>query len=440
MTETERVENKSSLTELRGIVESVAAFASASGGTIRVGVTPDGTRVGVSLGENTLENLANDIKRNTDPPQYPSMTWDASEGSAVISISVAESPLKPVMAFNRPMKRVGRTNQRLSREEAHRLMDLSAGHSWDTLRCGYFGEEDVDQQAVGRFLRECGSSPDQSFTNVLANLGLGKGGTVGNGAVLLFGANPQSFFPEAVVKCARFAGGSSAQFLDEQTLEGSLLAQLDGAMVFVRRNTQQRIVISGKPAHDVVPEYPEAAVREAIVNALCHRDYSTSGTVQVRIYDDRMEVWNPGTLPPDLSVEALYREHPSRPRNPYLALALHRARLLERWGSGTLRIVEAMEQRSLPKPEFLVDMGTFIVRMRTRPSPEDLQAGGLLNERQLQVLEYLRQHESISTKEYQSLFGLGRKQAQNDLAGLYERRVVTREGRGPRTAYRLAEP
>ena len=87
---------------------------------------------------------------------------------------------------------------------------------------------------------------------------------------------------------------------------------------------------------EIVPEYPDEAVREALINALCHRDYASVGTVQVRIYDDRLEVWNPGRLPPDLSIEALYRQHASHPQNPRLAHALYRARLIEHWGTGTL--------------------------------------------------------------------------------------------------------
>ena len=87
------------------------------------------------------------------------------------------------------------------------------------------------------------------------------------------------------------------------------------------------------------------AVREALINALCHRDYASVGTVQVRIYDDRLEVWNPGRLPPDLTIEALYRQHASHPRNPRLAHALYRARLIEHWGTGTLRIIRALRGR-----------------------------------------------------------------------------------------------
>src|SRR5438128_1896652 len=98
--------------------------------------------------------------------------------------------------------------------------------------------------------------------------------------------------------------------------------------------------------------YPTNTVREALINAICHRNYTDTPMVQVRISDDRLEVWNPGTLPPGLSVEQLYREHPSMPRNPLVAGAFHRARLIGRWGTGTLRIIEECERRGLPRPDF----------------------------------------------------------------------------------------
>jgi ATP-dependent DNA helicase RecG len=115
--EYEYIEYKQSTNQWREIVESVAAFATARGGSVRIGIAPDGQRVGVQLGRTTLENLANSIKTNTEPPQYPSITVDGDEAAAVITVRVEESPVKPVWAFGVPFKRVGRTNQRHRRKK-----------------------------------------------------------------------------------------------------------------------------------------------------------------------------------------------------------------------------------------------------------------------------------------------------------------------------------
>ncbi|MEI8121484.1 MAG: ATP-binding protein [bacterium] len=155
----------------------------------------------------------------------------------------------------------------------------------------------------------------------------------------------------------------SIDFLDEQTYEGPLLSQLDNALAFVARNTHQAYKITGKPEREIVPEYPEEAVREAIINALCHRDYTSVATIQVRIFDDRLEVWNPGCLPYDITLKMLYHQHHSHPRNPMIADAFFRARLIEHWGSGTTRIVSACRAGNI-KAEFLMEGGCFIVCLR----------------------------------------------------------------------------
>lgn len=117
------------------------------------------------------------------------------------------------------------------------------------------------------------------------------------------------------------------------------------------------------------PQYPILVCYQAAyalnINAICHRNYTDSGMVQVHIYDDRLEVWNPGTLPPDLTIEQLYHEHASHPRNPRLAGVFHHAGLVERWSTSTLRIITACQAHGIGQPEFIIESGIFIARFRT---------------------------------------------------------------------------
>ena len=434
VSETEMLECKQSLAEWRGVVESVAALATVGGGIVHIGITPDGRRIGVQLGRTSLENLANQIKANTDPPQFPSITFAGPESSALITVRVTESPIKPVWAFNVPYKRVGRTNQKLAPAETQRLMDVTAGRTWDVIPNPELQLHDLARNAINRFLQASGQNIRSSTESVLENLGLLTSAGIGNGAALLFAKNPQRFVADAQVKCARFLGTTAVEFLDEQTLNGTLLTQTDEALAFVQRNTQQAIRITGRAAREVIPEYPEAAVREALVNAICHRDYTASGTVQVRIYENRLEVWNPGMLPPDLTVEALYSEHPSHPRYRHLADVLYRARMIEKWGTGTLRIIQACVERGLPRPEFQSGMGTFIVRF-TKPAddPQLIPAVGL-NSRQTAAISYVADHGRITSGEYTEIHKISGSQALNDLNSLIKRGVLVRRGQG-RTAH-----
>lgn len=436
-TESDRLEFKQSLALWREVVESVAALATVHGGEIRIGVKPDGAHAGVQMGRGTLEDLANKIKLNTDPAQYPSLTVEGPDASAIIRVHVEESPVKPVWAFGRPLKRVGKTNQHIARDEVQRMMESTTGRTWDALGCRGCALTDLDDLAVETYLVMAGMEGGMSPDLVLRNLGLlNEAATPCHGAVLLFARHPQQFIPEAQTKCARFAGTSSVEFLDERTLDGTLLHQLDEALAFVARNTQQALRITGRPAREVVPEYPAEAVREALVNALCHRDYAVTGTVQVRIYDDRLEVWNPGRLPPELSIEKLHHAHPSRPHNPRLAQALHRARVIEHWGTGTLRIIKDCESRGI-NVEFSAESGDFVVRFRKTAAAVPTEKG-TLNARQKKALAFVQEHGGISNSEYQRLVGVSERKALEDLLELVAAGKCKRTGRGRTTRYEMS--
>lgn len=438
--EIETSENKQSLNEWREIVESIAALATSGGGVINIGYTPDGRRLGVQIGKGTIEDLANKIKLNIQPSQFPRIELEGEDDSTVITIKVEESPTKPVWAFNRAFKRVGRTNQVLSPAEIQRLMEQTTGRTWDTLPCHGFTLEDISADAVRDFLRRAGQDIETNVKTVLRTMGLmAPKGEICNGAVLLFALNPQQFIPQAQVKCARFNGVATVDFLDESTIEGSLLSQLDEAFRFITRNTRQAIRITGKPEHEVVPEYPTAAIREALNNAVCHRDYTSAGTVQVRIYDDRLEIWNPGALPLAITVADLYREHPSYPRNLRIAQALHHADIIEQWGTGTLRIIQACVDYGIHEPDFKSEMGTFTVRLRHLIEISELPLYTQLTERQQEVIKFVQEHGRIQSREYQDEFIIGERQASKDLSLLVKLGFFERHGAGPMTFYTLAD-
>jgi ATP-dependent DNA helicase RecG len=444
VSESQNIEYKQSLSEKHEAAIALAAFATSEGGEVHFGIAPNGRRVGVLLGKVTLEELANYIKQNTDPPIFPSIKVEGDETSAVVIVRVEESPIKPVWAFGRPYKRVGRTNQGLSREETQRLSDYTRGFTWDALPCPHLGIQHLDRMHIDTYLRRSGQEIGKTTETVLDTLDLRSGDLLLNGAALLFAADPQRWIVGSVVQCARFQGQTSVRFLANQTLYGDIITQIEEAISFVTRNTRQTPVITGRPQHEVVSEYPPEAVREAIINAICHRDYTAAGTVQVRIYDDRLEVWNPANLPPGFNMEALYHEHVSKPRNKRIAEAFHRAQLIERWGTGTLRIVGAYTVQQLPPPEFLYQDETFIVRMMPAPlpietsvQPRTLDLSGL-NERQHKAISYIREHGSITLSEFLTLVDVTDRQARRDLQDLQTRGILVRYGQSKATNYKLS--
>ncbi|MBU2635775.1 MAG: hypothetical protein KJ963_01620, partial [Bacteroidetes bacterium] len=126
--------------------------------------------------------------------------------------------------------------------------------------------------------------------------------------------------------------------------------------------------ISGTPEREEIWEYPQEALREAIINAICHRDYEDPGNVQVRIFDSRLEVWNPGVLPRDLKIKMLKRDHQSKPRNELIARCFYLIKYIEQWGTGTNRIIRLCKQAKLPEPKFSIKGNSFIVTFPRLPA------------------------------------------------------------------------
>lgn len=367
--ESETEEWKQSLGEWKEIVETCAAFASSQGGTVHIGVNPGGESVGVEVGKGSLEDLANKIASNTSPRVIPSISTVQTGGKTVVRVLVKESPSKPVWAFDRPFRRSGRTNQKLSQEEAMHLFMDSRSMTWDTTILDGPTMKDVSLVAVRDFLarasaeRRWNVNPKTPVAKVLSQLGLCRGNRLNVAGLLLFGRSPQQYMMQAMVRCARFKGTKEIHFIDMKVIQGNIVDQVEQAMAFIERNIRMGAEIRGLRREDLW-EYPLDALREALVNAVCHRDYASSANVQVRIFDDRLEVWNPGALPAGMTVEDLRKEHDSKPRNRAIANAFFLIKYVEQFGTGTRRIIEDCQAKGLPEPTFQSRADTFITTFK----------------------------------------------------------------------------
>ena len=175
-------------------------------------------------------------------------------------------------------------------------------------------------------------------------------------------------------------------------------------------------------------DYPLDAVREAVINAIIHKDYSSVAEVQIKIYDDRIWLWNPGRLPDQLGIEDLKKEHSSYPKNPLIAAAFYRAGLIEHWGSGTKRIVDLCREQNLPEPEFKEEHGGISVRLyKDIYREENLRKIGL-NERQIKAVLYVKENGRISNGEYMELTKVSRQTATRDLSELVKSKIFKKIG------------
>jgi predicted HTH transcriptional regulator len=262
-----------------------------------------------------------------------------------------------------------------------------------------------------------------------------------NAALLLFGSAPQRFHRTAETKCVSCHGTEYRRpFASQQIYGGDLFEQADQARDFVLAKINRAVGTRGSSiTAPATYELPPDAVGEAIVNAIAHRDYNSNASVEVRLFSDRLEVWNPGTLPGTLTLEDLHHDHPSVPNNPLIAESLYLTRYIEKAGSGTQRMIDLCCLASLPAPEFELRQGCFILTLWRDWLTDEALAQLQLNERQTLALGFLKANRRISNPEYQKLTKTTKKTATRDLGDLREKGVVEQRGdRGPGVHYVLA--
>ncbi len=375
------------------------------------------------------------------------------EGKNLIVVQVSPVLGAPISVRGRYYQRSGRTNQRMSHEEIIQRMAESNGFSWDAFLVQGTTVDDLNGTLVDRFVktvRELKRIPipnDVSKEEFLHKCCLMKDGALSRAAILLFGKHPEGYFNSAFLKLGRFR--SPTLIVDDRELYGPLLIQLDETMGWFRERLETEFIISGKPRRDVLWEYPLNALREAVINMLCHRDYTSVVNSQIRLYDDYLELSNPGSLMSPLTPEALFQKHDSVRRNHKIAEAFFYMGLIERWGSGTIRITEALQRADHPKPEFLSGLGRFEVVFHKQPEKirektnivENIANKMALSERQLLVIAYLQDHKTINNAEYQTIAKVSKRTASRELSDLTSKGLITPEGgaRGRGRMYRLKD-
>lgn len=443
LTENQTLEFKKSLAEKEEILETISAFGTTKGGKILVGIeeNKDGTIkeiTGIELKGKVIENLTNEIKQNTDPVIFPSIETKRIEGKNVLLIKIEESSLKPVFVKGRAYKRVGRSNLRLTTQEIRKLAKESGEKAyWDEQLCKEASLEDIDEEKVRWFVKEAKRqrglklSETSSIKDILIKLKLLKNKKLTNACMLLFSKEPK--FLQSEVKGIRFSGNEPVKpYIDFQTIERNVFDLVDRAEEFVLRNIKKAIwLVPGQVQREEKYEYPPDALREAITNAIVHRDYESPSKVQVRVFDSKVEIWSPGLLPAEITVEDLKREHRSIPRNPLLFKQLFWVKYVEDVGGGTLDMIKQCKKWGIPEPEFRSITGAFVVVFRLPPSLENLEKLGL-NERQIKAVEHVTKKGSITNQEYQNLNQISRYTASRDLMDLVKKGVLKSKGTGKR--------
>lgn len=445
--ESEIVELKSSLAELDAALIDICALLNHRGGTLFFGVQPDGRIIGLTVADSTLLKVSQKIRQKLKPEIIPEIRERSEDGKSLIEVVIREGTHKPYFVDSVPYIRSGSESVKMPPDVITRLIMEQQGYAWDRDICAGATLNDIDHGLVKAYLararqaRQIDLDPNTPIETALESLEVLKGGKPTNAAVLFFSRSPQKFIDSAEIRCAKFRGDDvTQQYANMKVFGGSIVAQIDLTEAFIRDNIAKAAWLpKEKFEREESWEYPPDAFREAVINAVCHRDYLSSGNVQVSIFTSSLEILNPGLLPPALTIESLKRRHSSKPRNRLIAEMLFKIKYIEKFGSGTTKMIRVCRDLGVPEPEFREQDEDFMVTFRRSSVNVLLEQPELLNGRQKQAIEYLKVHGSITTLEYVHLVRCHERTARKDLGELVQLNVIVKRGLGKLTRYVIHE-
>lgn len=372
--ESDRLEFKRTTGERREAARTVCAMLNGLGGFVLFGVGDRGELIGQDVSARTTEEIAQELRR-IDPPAFPGIETVPLDTRRSIIVLRVPGGSGLYRYDGRPYVRLGPTTSVMPQGEyERRLLDrLHATRRWENEPAARITLDDLDADEIQRTVETAVRQGrlevprDRDAEALLRGLGLIVDGTLLNAAVALYGQGERmrAYYPQCAIRLARFRGESRlADFADNRQYQGHLFDLLRRAESFLLDHVPVAgRVVAGKTVREDRPAYPPRATREAMANALCHREYAVSGgAVSVAMYDDRLEIANPGMFHFGVTPQLLFQPHESRPWNPIIASVLYRAGIIEQWGTGTLNMLEWCRQVGAPAPAYVEQNDAVVVR------------------------------------------------------------------------------
>ncbi len=426
------LEFKRDLSSPAGIIKSIVAFANTSGGTVLIGVEDRSRRVrGIAKPMEVEERLASLISDHVTPRIVPEIEVLPYGRTHVLALQVHPSPSRPHFVARDGLEqstyvRVGSTNRKAGSELIAEMRRFAGGEAYDEQPLPSLDSEAIDFQAVSETfkpIRKLRKADLETLRLVTTYQGR-KVPTVGG--ILLFGRDRAAHFPDAWIQAGRFAGTDRRKITDRLQMLSYPVDSIDEAVSFVEKHSLQGAEI-GRTRRKDTWNLPPLAVREAIVNAVAHADYSQRGApIRLAIFDDRLEVESPGVLPFGLTVEDLYRGI-SKLRNRVIGRVFHALGFMEHWGSGIQRMTAACKDVGLATP-LLEEIGTSF---RVTISTERLHPA-TLDETDQAILRFLERNEGQVTSQIAKAINLTSRATRTRLVKLVDRGLVQEVGTGPK--------
>lgn len=441
--ESEKVEFKESLQLRDEIGEALSAFCNALGGIVLVGVSDSEKIIGVHTGRNTLEELANYIKRNTDPQVYPSVEVVETDLGDVVVVRVNESHDKPVFFKKHAYKRIGKSSHRISSTEMRKLAkEENKKLSWDEGICESATLDDIDYMFVkdtfmSLYEKLSEKRIESRMMDLLKSMRCISNDKPTNAGILLFGKDPQKFFRNAYIALARYPGKEVyGRKSDYKEFMGNIFQQIDDCKDYLVGHTALMSKLTpGDIRRKDIPEYGIFSVRELITNAVCHRDYmDQGGKIIIKMFDDRIEFYNIGALPEWITPDNIISEQYSR--NPVITKVLAKVEYIEELGEGWDKIIKEHKEHPMkPKMPEIKSSGnsTLVSLFSTKEKFEGEKY--IMNRRQGKIMKYIGANGSITTRECSDLLNVSADTALRELSKLMSVDLINQRGTGRGVCY-----
>lgn len=428
MSETQDIEYKSSWRD--EYLKWICGFANANGGIIFLGKDDDGTVVGILDSKKLLEDIPNKARETMGI--LVDVNLHKTIQGEFIEIKVEAYPY-PVSYKGQYHYRSGSTKQELKGAALNKFLLQKNGKRWDGVAVPKISVKDLKQETFEFFRKRAMKSQridEDSLTDsnehLLANLQLQEGEFLTRAAILLFHSTPEKFIKGAYLKIGYFESDDDLKFQDE--IHGNLFEQIEKSMdLLFTKYIKSEISYEGINRVEKF-DYPKEAVREALLNAFAHKDYSGGVPIQISVYSDKIIFWNEGQLPENWTLQTLLEKHASRPFNPDIANALFRSGYIESWGRGTIKIIKECKAAGIPEPIFRYDSSDFSVEIRKDIYNEKYLFSLDLNERQVKALLYAKDKGKISNNDYQNLNDVSRETATRDFKELLDKQLIKSSG------------
>ncbi|MDR2043661.1 MAG: putative DNA binding domain-containing protein [Clostridium sp.] len=413
-------------------LRTVCAFANAHGGVIEIGRTDKGVMVGVPDARKLLETLPNKLRNSMGV--VADIDLAEENGNQFLRVSVKPYPY-PISCNGKYYYRSGSTTQELTGNALDEFLLRKQGKTWDGVPVPRVAVRDFESDAFKIFRKKAIESTrmtekdlQMSDEVLLDSLRLTEGSYLRRAALLLFHQDAEKWAPGAYVKIGKFANDTDLVYQHE--VHGSLVSLPDKVMEVIYLNYFKGIIsYNGIQRVETYP-VPHAAFREAITNAIAHRDYSTGIPIQIKVFDDRVIIYNDGRLPEKWTIEDLFVTHRSEPHNPLIANAFFRAGMIESWGRGIEKITETCKEAGKPAPviEYKRDREFSVTFFSDAAITENITKNNAVHETQKKILAIMATNPTITAKALSAELGIADRNIKNHIKALKDAGLIKRVG------------